>query len=237
MRVASVAPIIPYPCTRMVDRPDSSDSPSMESGHNAPPRLLAVVEVDKADRVICQASGCGHSVYKRIHVVRDGGQTKVIGSECFKRLYGGMERVNQSPTFGSSEGRRLTEDERQALLENTERLVAQLEAEHIEAERIKEALRLEAECKEADRIRVGAFDTQPFSRGRSAFGRPSFRSVSVLDPLAGMSPDTLMKIRQEAQAIVLAQNPGANLDAPDWSVIVDAEIRNIVRRRRYGSNK
>lgn len=219
----------------MVDRPDLSESPSLECRHDAPPRLMAVVEVDKADRVVCQAHGCGHSVYKRIHVVRDSGQTIVIGSECFKRLYGGMDRVNQSPAFGSSEGRRLTEDERQALLENTERLVAQLEAEHIEAERIKE--RLEAERKEAERIRTGAFDTQPFNRGRNLFGRPSFRSASVLDPLAGMSPDALTKIRQEAQAIVLAQNPGANLDAPDWSVIVDAEIRNIVRRRRYGSSK
>lgn len=39
--------------------------------------LLAIVEVDKADRVVCQADGCGHSVYRRIHVVRHDGRLGV----------------------------------------------------------------------------------------------------------------------------------------------------------------
>lgn len=51
--------------------------------------LLAVVEVDKADRVVCQAAGCGHGVYRRIHLVRHGdGSLEVYGSDCFGRLFG-----------------------------------------------------------------------------------------------------------------------------------------------------
>lgn len=37
--------------------------------------LLAVVGVEKANRVVCQAPGCGHGVYRRIHVVRHDNST------------------------------------------------------------------------------------------------------------------------------------------------------------------
>jgi hypothetical protein len=32
--------------------------------------LLTIAEVDQVNRVMCQAEGCGHGVYRRIHVVR-----------------------------------------------------------------------------------------------------------------------------------------------------------------------
>jgi hypothetical protein len=47
--------------------------------------LLAVVEVDREDRIQCQAEGRGHSVYKRIHVVLTGMAFKVLGSQCYER--------------------------------------------------------------------------------------------------------------------------------------------------------
>ncbi len=197
------------------------------------PRLLAVVEVDKADRIICQAEGCGHSVYKRIHVVRDNARVKVIGSECFKRLYGGFEQVSQTPIYGSSEGRRLSQAERIAILENTERLIAVLEAEHIETEKTKEVQRQDADREAAEKLMaVGRIMSSRGSPG--AYGR---RSSPVIDILAGMSESQLTQIRAEVKATLQVANSSANLDALDWQVVVEAEVRNTVRRRRYGSSQ
>ena len=50
-------------------------------------QLLAVVEVPRDVRVRCQAAGCNHPVFRRIHVVREGAAVQVYGSECFKRLF------------------------------------------------------------------------------------------------------------------------------------------------------
>lgn len=90
-------------------------------------RLLAVVEVPQADRVVCQAPGCKHPVYKRIHVVQEDGKLTVLGSACFKKFFG---EAHSTPSYGSGEGRLLTPEERQLLAENTERLIAQFETEH-----------------------------------------------------------------------------------------------------------
>lgn len=92
-------------------------------------RLLAVVEVPKDDRVACQAPGCNHPMFKRIHVVTENGTLRVIGSECFKKLFGAAHERLSTPTYGSSEGRHLTSEERQLLIENTARLIERFEAE------------------------------------------------------------------------------------------------------------
>lgn len=89
-------------------------------------QLLAVVEVPREKRVVCQADGCGHSVYKRIHVVRANGKLMVLGSECYAKRFGGSSRV---PHYSSSAGRPLTDAERRMLLENTEELVSRLQQE------------------------------------------------------------------------------------------------------------
>lgn len=196
---------------------------------NIVPRLLAVVEVDRDDRVICQASGCGHSIYKRIHVVRESGRITVIGSECFKRLYGGLPNVPQAPMFGTGEGRRLSAAERAVLLENTAALVAALEAEHLEAEKAKEAAHLEAE-RETQRLAATRRLLQ--LRGRGAYGRS--RVPPVIDILAAVPTPELERVRAEAKAIVQAENPGVNVDAPGWTGLVESEMRKLVRRRRYG---
>jgi hypothetical protein len=108
-------------------------------------RLLAVVEVPQAYRVVCQAPGCKHPVYKRIHVVQKDGQLTALGSECFKKLFG---EGHSAPSYGSGEGRLLTLEERQLLVENTARLIAQFEAEHQAA---LERARLAAEQQAAHR--------------------------------------------------------------------------------------
>lgn len=102
-------------------------------------KLLAVVEVSYDDRVRCQAAGCGHPVYRRIHVVQDETGIHVYGSECFKKLFLGMPVATSMPTYTSADGRKLTDAERQMLVENTERLIQQLQAEHEEAQAARRA--------------------------------------------------------------------------------------------------
>jgi hypothetical protein len=100
--------------------------------------LLAIVEVEKTDRVVCRAPSCGHSVYKRIHVIKLDGKITVYGSECFKRLLGGES--NTTPYYGTSTNRQLTPEERLLLLENTESLIAQFETEARENARKREPI-------------------------------------------------------------------------------------------------
>ena len=92
-------------------------------------KLLAVVEVPSEDRVRCQSTGCNHPVFRRIHVVRENSVIRVYGSECFKKLFVGLPVASSMPQYTSSDGRQLTEEERQLLIENTERLIQQFESD------------------------------------------------------------------------------------------------------------
>jgi hypothetical protein len=92
--------------------------------------LMAIVEVDKRNRIACQAAGCNRPVFKKIHVILESGSFKVLGGECYKKLYGSSGVRDPKPYYGSSEGRRLTDEERRLLIENTEKLIEQLEVEH-----------------------------------------------------------------------------------------------------------
>lgn len=93
-------------------------------------KLLAIVEVPREDRVRCQSIGCNHPVFRRIHVVRENFSVRVYGSECFKKLFVGQSVAASMPQYTSSDGRHLTEEERQLLIENTERLIQQFESEY-----------------------------------------------------------------------------------------------------------
>lgn len=90
-------------------------------------RLLAIVEVDHDQRVRCGNPGCGHSVYKAIHVVQDGQELLVLGSTCFEKRYG-LGALG-APHYGGGSGRRLTSEERELLLHNTQALLQKFEAE------------------------------------------------------------------------------------------------------------
>jgi hypothetical protein len=96
--------------------------------------LLAIVEVEKADRIQCQAEGCGHPVYKRIHVVLAGLEFKVLGSQCYERLYGMATLTGHAPQYGTGTGRLLTPEERLVLVENTAAFIEALEAKRVELE-------------------------------------------------------------------------------------------------------
>ena len=91
-------------------------------------KLLAVVSVEHGDRVRCGQPNCGHSVYRRIHVVRENSKLLVLGSTCFAKRYGADTALGGAQ-YGGGEGRQLTEAERHLLADNTEALLAQFEEE------------------------------------------------------------------------------------------------------------
>lgn len=97
---------------------------------NASPCLLAIVEVDETERVYCAQPGCKHTVYKAIHVVREGDQLFVLGSTCFKKRYGSATALGKAQHWGGN-GKLLTTEERALLAENTEALLARFAAEEI----------------------------------------------------------------------------------------------------------
>ncbi|WP_180125247.1 hypothetical protein [Rhodoferax sp. BLA1] len=112
-------------------------------------RLLAIVAVDQAHRVRCQQPHCGHGVYARIHVVEEGGQLLVLGSDCFAKRYGAVQTSGVHGQGGG--GRVLTEAERELLVNNTRALLEQFEAERRKAMELAEEKRLQDQAQEAAR--------------------------------------------------------------------------------------
>ena len=103
-------------------------------------QLLVVVEVDKADRIYCQEENCKHTVFKQIHVVRENGQLKLYGSSCFAKKYHNLPDEFKNPLFRSSSGGTvLSTEERQMLIDNTERLISIFQQKFEAQERIRKA--------------------------------------------------------------------------------------------------
>jgi hypothetical protein len=94
-------------------------------------KLLAIVSVEHEDRVQCRQPGCGHSIYRAIHVVRDNGNLIVLGSTCFTKRYGSAETLGAARFSASACGRTLTAEERVLLVDNTAELLARFEAEEL----------------------------------------------------------------------------------------------------------
>lgn len=173
-------------------------------------QLLAVVGVDKQARVVCQAPGCGHGVYRRIHVVRhDDGRLGVYGSDCFERLFGHL--VEKAPRYGSGEGWELTAEERQMLADNTERLITQLEAEH---QALLEQGRLRREQQE--KVEQAAEERAERLRAEVERRRPP-------------TPAEIASVEREAKAIV-RQKFSVDPDAPGWRGLVLAEASKLLGR-------
>jgi hypothetical protein len=96
-------------------------------------KLLWVVEVDQSRRVMCSAPGCGHSVFKKIHICRTADGIRLFGSACFNKLIGFGEELSSTPRYGTGEGRKLTDDERRELLDNTEEFIRRI-SDEVEAQ-------------------------------------------------------------------------------------------------------
>ena len=119
----------------------SEPEPNTLCSSHSTAKLLAIVSIEHADRVRCGQPTCGHSVYRRIHVVRESGKLLVLGSTCFSKRYGADTALG-SARYGGGEGRPLTEAERQLLVNNTEALLARFEEEAalLEAAKVKPVL-------------------------------------------------------------------------------------------------
>lgn len=100
-------------------------------------QLLIIVEVNKSDRIYCQSENCKHTVFKKIHVVRDNGKLTLYGSSCFTKKYHDLPSNFRIPTYPSrSSGSVLSDEERKMLTDNTEKLLAIFRQEFEEKERI-----------------------------------------------------------------------------------------------------
>lgn len=150
------------------------------------PCLLAIVEVDKSERVYCAQPGCHHTVYKAIHVVKEGEQLLVLGSTCFEKRYGNLKALGKAQHWGGN-GKVLTSEERALLAHNTQALVARFEAE--EARLRQEAqLKLQSLREAATRpVPVTRAPTTPLVQWPAAVGSMAPRGVF---PWPWMKPGT-----------------------------------------------
>ncbi|MDP2096566.1 MAG: hypothetical protein Q8K50_22170 [Hydrogenophaga sp.] len=128
-------------------------------------QLLAIVSVDSAQRVRCQNPGCGHSVYRAIHVVRDGGELLVLGSTCFAKRYGSAQALG-SASHGGGTGRVLTEQERELLAHNTAELVARFEAEERRKAEERATFVVEIKARETHFVRMLTAPALPAAAAR-----------------------------------------------------------------------
>lgn len=185
--------------------------------------LLAIIEVAQSDRIVCQAEGCGHSVFKRIHVVRVAGSIKVFGSACFERLFSSRGQSFSVPAFGSTSGRRLTAEERLLLLQNTEALITALEAEH------NHQIFL-VQKKEQDRI--AALEQQRFAPDRRKHYFRSYNTTRGSHNSDGMvySGDKWDVAVRAAKLKMQSEHPGVDLGAPGFSGLVLIEARKLFRK-------
>lgn len=140
------------------------------------PRLMAVVEVDKSERVYCAQPGCHHTVYKAIHVVKEAGQLLVLGSTCFEKRYGSLKALGKAQHWGGN-GKVLTSEERALLAENTQALLARFEAEEARL-RHEEELKLqrlrEASLRASPAIKVPTIPLRHMPTVRSMAPRGVF---------------------------------------------------------------
>lgn len=191
------------------------------------PRLLVIVEVDREDRVICQAPGCGHSVYKRIHVVRDNERLVVLGSDCYSRLYEHLVSA-KAPRYGTaSSSRTLTEAERELLVLNTERLVEQFEIEHQQAEHLQSQ-------RAAERERLTRLQEEKFARKLPRSPAPTRRLFyhEWVGKLTPAQREAFNRIRNEEREN-LRREFGVNPDLPGFA----GSINSAARRRFEKQNQ
>lgn len=126
--------------------------------------LVAIVELEKADRVLCQAPSCNHPIFRRVHIVLRGIEFQLLGSTCFSRLYGDLALAQRTPQFGGAAGVPMTPENRQLLLQNTAEFVAHLQAQELDRARLQRLdLRTPEVAPDAENVTPGQ-DHQAASR-------------------------------------------------------------------------
>ncbi|WP_157443587.1 hypothetical protein [Curvibacter lanceolatus] len=148
-------------------------------------KLLAIVAVAQTNRVLCQQPGCQHSVYAAIHVVDEGGQLLALGSSCFAKRYGSAKALGQPLHAGASgSGRRLTDEERQLLIDNTAELIERfkVQAAQARAEAVAKlrALRAHAAGQHRGQPKMGFLERmEKLSQTREQPSKPQERPLAA----------------------------------------------------------
>ncbi len=121
----------------------------MTSPESFPWHLAAIIEVSFDDRIQCQCKGCGHSVYKAVHIiVWTDGRIECWGQTCYAHELGATSQGRTAkPRYDLGGRHKLTPEERELLKGNREQLIAgfredqqrreQAEREHQEPRRLK----------------------------------------------------------------------------------------------------
>ena len=185
--------------------------------------LLAVIEVPYEARVRCMAPRCGHSVYKRVHIVRQAAELLVLGSDCFSRIYAGQSVSTSAPRLTTRAGRLLTDEERALLARNTDKLIEQFEAERTVSEQKPAPVTPKPPASADDFL---------------LFNRPKWqpkRLANVPRPFARkpdqFTPAQRAQVEPEARAKLNSQFPGIDLDSPGFNGLLQSEIERILRGR------
>lgn len=179
--------------------------------------LLAIVQVNPDQRVRCQAPGCGHGVYQRIHVVRHDGRVGVYGSDCFRRLFAGV-LVSREARFGGGASRPLTAEERDLLAFNTVALINRFE---LELEQKVAQAKVEADLRTAhvEQQRQATVDRLRALKSKL---------LEQQQPMANapMSQRELIALAQARQRV--RQQYGVDPDQPGWAGLVQKIKREIL---------
>ena len=170
------------------------------------------------DRVRCDAPGCGHSVYKRVHTLRLDGALRVYGSTCFAREFANQPLRSAKPHLTGSNSRVLSPEERALLVANTERLIAQFEAERLAA---LEQQRKKTEAAAAMRHHVSANASQ----ATLTYARPT-QAKRVQ-----FSPEERAAVEPEALHILNAKFSDLDFYSPGFNGLLQSEIDRILRER------
>ena len=192
--------------------------------------LIAIVQVDKQDRIYCQAQNCKHTVYKQIHIVFDGVAFKLFGVTCFEKLYGNLLVAGHKPTYPSgSGGRRLSVEERVLLLSNTANLIEHFQRELEEKKRFRREVELR-DAQESLRIQANKVH-QTMSAVSQKQSRHQFSSP---DELIARPDGIFEKERwntawQMAVKLLQQENPDQDVTAPWFSSSLRIETTRIYR--------
>lgn len=153
--------------------------------------LAAVVEVPFDDRIQCQCKGCGHIVYKRVHlIVWTDRRIECWGQDCYARELGATPQGRTAkPIYDLGGRRKLTPEERELLKANREQLIAgfreeQQRKEQAERER-QETIRLAAEKRQQFVYRV----TEPHKRRRATSQVGPLREREGICEICGRKTD------------------------------------------------
>lgn len=133
----------------------------MDSQKLVPWHLAAVIEVPYDDRIQCQCKGCGHIVYKRVHlIVWIDGRIECWGQDCYARELGITRQGRTAkPIYDLGGRRKLTEEERELLKDNREQLIAKFQEEQQKRE---QQIEEQAERERQETLRFTALRRQPF---------------------------------------------------------------------------